>query len=62
MQPSISDQIEISNLRSVVTKHVANKCGKFCDNPEQSLFFLHHDSESTHKHGYQQPLPSQKCA
>ena len=30
MQPSISDQIEISNLRSVVTKHVTNKCGKFC--------------------------------
>ena len=36
MQPSISDQIEISNPRSVVTKHVTNKCGKFylrCDMP-----------------------------
>jgi hypothetical protein len=36
MQPSISDQIEISNSRSVVTKHVTNKCGKFhlrCDVP-----------------------------
>jgi len=34
MQPSISNLIEISNPRSVVTKHVANKCGKFylrCD-------------------------------
>jgi hypothetical protein len=29
MQPSISDQIEISDPRSVVSKHVANKCGKF---------------------------------
>jgi len=29
MQPSISNQIEISNPRSVVTKYVTNKCGKF---------------------------------